>query len=123
RSDLAGWGLHPLEKRRLITAHTTSRHSHRSIAAVQTRESGQSTRPGRSRRRGGGTSQRCGTITDMTPASWSRISRRDDNLTTGSLCSAMAVCGERIEIDILGDLMGIAWVYTETRNRTETGVG
>ncbi len=22
RSDLAGWGLHPLEKRRLITAHT-----------------------------------------------------------------------------------------------------
>jgi len=24
RSDLAGWGLHPLEKRRLITAHTLS---------------------------------------------------------------------------------------------------
>jgi len=34
RSDLAGWGLHPLEKRRLITAHTHTRHSDRSEAAV-----------------------------------------------------------------------------------------
>jgi len=27
RSDLAGWDFHPLEKRRLITAHTQKRHS------------------------------------------------------------------------------------------------
>jgi len=27
RSDLAGWDFHPLEKRRLITAHTPSRQS------------------------------------------------------------------------------------------------
>jgi hypothetical protein len=26
-SDIAGWDLHPLEKRRLFTAHTRSRHS------------------------------------------------------------------------------------------------
>ena len=25
---VAGWGLHPLEKRRLVTAHVDSRHSH-----------------------------------------------------------------------------------------------
>ena len=43
RSDLAGWGLHPLEKRRLITAHTLSRHSDFSKPAVQLRQSGLST--------------------------------------------------------------------------------
>ena len=40
RSDLAGWGLHPLEKRRLITAHTPSRRPSSHRAAARKEESG-----------------------------------------------------------------------------------
>ena len=47
-------------------------------------------RLGESGRRGGGTAQRSRTVMHMTSASWSRITRREDNPTMGSLSSAMA---------------------------------
>jgi hypothetical protein len=68
---------------------TLSRHSQRSIAVVQLRESGQQQARGR-RRRGGCISQRSRAVIDMTSAGWSSIIGRTYNPTKGTFRSGMA---------------------------------